>query len=87
VRAELEGDPDDPERYYCLAEEWDWGDETESFYEPDCDPYEEGAELKRIFSATHTFRYPGTYSIYLRLQSGGKKTILAGKTRVQLRGN
>ena len=29
-RAELEGTPEDPEEYYCLAEEWEWGDETES---------------------------------------------------------
>ncbi len=86
IRAELEGTADDPEKYYCLAEEWEWGDETESLYEPDCDPYEEGADLKKIFSATHTFRYPGTYKIYLRLNRG-KKTILAGQATVQLRGS
>jgi len=86
LRAELEGTPEDPEEYYCLEEEWVWGDETESSYEPDCDPYEEGAELKRIFTATHTFRYPGTYRIYLRLNRG-KKIILTGQTTVQLRGS
>lgn len=86
LRAELEGTPEDPEEYYCLEEEWDWGDETESSYEPDCDPYEEGAELKRIFTATHTFRYPGTYRIFLRLNRG-KETILSGQTTVQLRGS
>ena len=42
VRARLEGDPDDPETYYCLDEIWDWGDGTESVREPDCDPFEEG---------------------------------------------
>jgi hypothetical protein len=86
VRAELEGTPEDPEEYYCLEEEWEWGDETESLYEPDCDPYEEGAELKRNYSATHTFRYPGSYTIWLRLQRSGD-TVITGRITVQLRGN
>jgi hypothetical protein len=86
LRGELTGKADDPEKYYCLEEEWEWGDETESRYEPDCDPYEEGAELKRNFSGNHTFRYPGTYKIYFRLNRG-KKTILTGQTTIQLRGS
>ena len=55
VRARLEGDPDDPETYYCLDEIWDWGDATESVREPDCDPFEEGTELKTNFTDTHYF--------------------------------
>ena len=55
VRAHLEGDPDDPETYYCLDEIWDWGDGTESVREPDCDPFEEGTELKTNFTDTHYF--------------------------------
>jgi hypothetical protein len=86
VRAELEGTPENTEEYYCLEEEWEWGDETESTYEPDCDPYEEGAELKRIYSATHTFRYPGTYTIWLRLKNN-RDTVIAGRTTVRVRGS
>ena len=86
VRAELEGTPENPEEYYCLEEEWDWGDDTESFHEPDCDPYEAGAELKRIYNSTHTFRYPGNYTIYLRLQRGGD-TIITSKVTVRIRGS
>ena len=86
ISAELEGTPEDIEEYYCLEEEWDWGDETESRHEPDCDPYTEGAELKRNWSATHTFRYPGTYTIYLRLQHN-KKTVIAGRYTVRIRGS
>ena len=55
VRARLEGDFDDPETYYCLDEIWDWGDGTESVREPDCDPFEEGTELKTNFTDTHYF--------------------------------
>ncbi|MFQ5792524.1 MAG: hypothetical protein ACE5JI_18795 [Acidobacteriota bacterium] len=86
VTGRLEGDPEDPEEYYCLEELWEWGDETESSYQPDCDPYEEGGELKRHFSASRQYRYPGTYRITLRLQRDNK-TVLMGRTRVRIRGN
>lgn len=85
VSATLEGEADDPEKYYCLVEEWEWGDETESLHEPDCDPYEEGAELKKNWSASHTFRYPGTYTVWLRLYHGDD-VVIAGRTRIQVRG-
>ena len=85
VRAELEGDPQNPEEYYCLVEEWEWGDETESSHEPDCEPYVEGAELTRFYSASHTYRIPGNYTIFLRLQSG-KRSVLTGSITVNLRG-
>ena len=75
---------ENPEEYYCLEEIWDWDDETESEYAPDCEPYAEGAELKTSFSASHEYRYPGTYNVYLRLMRNGK-TILAGNTRVEIR--
>jgi hypothetical protein len=74
----------DPEEYYCLEEIWDWDDETESEYAPDCEPYQEGTELKTSFSASHQYRYPGSYQVYLRLMRNGK-TILAGNTRVDIR--
>jgi hypothetical protein len=86
VTAQLEkmDEIEDPEEYYCLEEIWDWDDETESEYAPDCEPYAEGAELKTNFSASHEYRYPGTYTVYLRLMRNGK-TILAGNTRVEIR--
>lgn len=80
---DLEG-VEDLEEYYCLEEVWDWDDDTESEYGPDCDPYEEGTELKTRFSASHQFRTPGTYTVYLRLERNGK-TVIAGNTRVQIR--
>jgi hypothetical protein len=88
VTAQLENQDkiDDPEKYYCLEEVWDWDDETESEYGPDCEPYKEGAELKTYFSASHEYRYPGTYNVYLRLMRNGK-TVLAGNTRVEIRGS
>ncbi len=75
---------EDLEDYYCLEEVWEWDDETDSEYEPDCDPYEEGMELKTNFSASHQYRYPGTYRVFLRLERNGK-TVIAGSANVQIR--
>ena len=59
----------DLEKYYCLDELWDWDDDTESEYSPDCDPYEPGTELKTQFGASHQYRTPGSFRIRLRLES------------------
>lgn len=75
---------EDLEEYYCLEEVWDWDDDTDSEYEPDCDPYEEGMELKTNFSASHQYRYPGTYNVFLRLERNGK-VVIAGSASVQIR--
>jgi hypothetical protein len=77
---------EDHEKYYCLEEVWEWDDETESEYAPDCDPYQEGAELKTHYSASHEYRYPGSYNVYLRLMRNGK-TVIAGNTRDEIRGS
>ena len=75
---------EDPEDYYCLEEVWDWDDDTESVYEPDCDPYEEGAEVENYFFASHRFSLPGTYRVWLRLQRSGE-TVIAGNVTVRIR--
>jgi hypothetical protein len=67
VTARLEGALDDPEDYYCLAEEWDWDDGTHSAYEPGCDAFHEEAEVKKSFSSTHTYG-AGEYTITLTLR-------------------
>jgi hypothetical protein len=76
---------EDLEEYYCLEQVWEWDDETDSEYGPDCDPYEEGMEIETRFSGTHQYRYPGTYTVWLRLQRNGD-TVIAGNVRVQIRG-
>ncbi len=86
VTAELEGETDDPEKYYCLDEEWDWGDDRNpSLHEVDCDPFEPGMEISRRFSSSNRYKYPGTYTIRLRLKNG-RKTVISGTTKVQVRG-
>ena len=72
------------EDYYCLEEVWDWDDDTESVYEPDCDPYEEGSEIENFFFGSHRFSLPGTYRVWLRLQRSGE-TVIAGNVIVRIR--
>ena len=86
VSAELQklDEAEDLEKYYCLDEVWDWDDDTESEYAPDCDPYEPGMELKTRFSASHQYDTPGTYNVWLRLQRNGE-TVIAGNAKVQIR--
>ena len=75
---------EDPEDYYCLEEVWDWDDDTESVYEPDCDPWEEGSEVETFFFASHRFSLPGTYRVWLRLQRSGE-TVIAGNVTIRIR--
>ena len=72
------------EDYYCLEEVWDWDDDTESVYEPDCDPYEADSEIETFFFGSHRFSLPGTYRVWLRLQRSGE-TVIAGNVIVRIR--
>jgi len=83
VTARLQGEPEVGEEYYCLTEVWDWDDDTESVYQPDCEPYKKGAPLKREFAAVH-FYGVGSYTITFRLRSG-EKTVIAGSIDIQIR--
>lgn len=79
-----DGANDDPE-LYCTTVEWDWGDETISENTEDCAPYEAGkSEIRRRYSASHTFRYPGNYRVYLRLKQKDK-VVAASSTNIQVR--
>jgi hypothetical protein len=82
VTAKLEGEPGNPKAYYCLDEVWDWDDGTESVHETDCDPYVEGAEIRREFKDTHYYR-PGQYEISLRL-TRREKTVVKGFVSVRI---
>ena len=56
----MNGGPDDFEEFYCLAVEWDWGDDTRSNNSADCDPYEPGkSEIKRRYTQEHTYQSSG----------------------------
>ena len=80
--AELKGDNAE---LYCASIEWDWGDGTLSENSEDCNPYEAGkTEIKRRFTADHTFRQADGYRVSLRLKQ--KTRVVASSTaNVQVR--
>ena len=83
--AELKDGADDYADLYCTTVEWDWGDETISENTEDCAPYEAGkSEIRRRYSASHTFRFPGNFRIYIRLKQKDK-VVSASSANVQVR--
>jgi len=83
--ADVSGGPDDFEEFYCAAVEWDWGDDTRSNNSADCDPYEAGkSQIKRRFTADHTYRTAGDYRIQFRLKKKDK-SIAGATTSVKIK--
>jgi len=76
VIGELKGGQDS-EEFYCPGLVWDWGDGSRSAHESDCSPYQDGAELDRLFTARHAFRAPGAYSVHLYLIRAGRTVTTA----------
>ena len=69
--ATLRGGADDYEEYYCPSIEWDWDDLTTSETTYDCAPYEPGtSEIRRRYSARHTFQDSGSFEVYFKLKRG-----------------
>lgn len=85
VTAELRGGSGDTEELYCPAVEWEWGDGTTSEANADCEPFEAGrSEIRRRWTASHTFNQGGNYRVELRLKRNGK-SVVSGSVNVQIR--
>ena len=83
--ADLTGGPNDYEDFYCPSIEWEWGDDTRSVTSADCEPYEAGkSEIKRRFTADHTYQMGGNFRIQFRIKKKGK-SISAASTSVTIR--
>ena len=82
--ADLNGGADDYEEFYCPSIEWDWGDDTKSTNAADCDPYEAGkSQIKRRFTADHTYRTAGDFRIQFRMKKKGKTTGASASVKVR----
>jgi hypothetical protein len=82
--ADLNGGADDYEEFYCPSIEWDWGDDTKSTNAADCDPYEAGkSQIKRRFTADHTYRQAGDFRIQFRMKKKGKTTGASASVKVR----
>lgn len=85
VTADLSGGANDDEQLYCPSVEWEWGDDTRSKNSADCDPFVAGtSEIKRSFSADHTYQTAGEYRVLFRLKKKDK-VVGTGNTTVRVR--
>jgi hypothetical protein len=85
VTADLTGVSNATDDYYCPAVEWEWGDDTRSTNQADCDPFEAGkTDIKTHFTADHTYQSAGEFRVQFRLKKKDK-TIGAGSTSVRVR--
>jgi hypothetical protein len=85
VSADLNGGANDYEEFYCPSIEWEWGDDTRSTTSADCEPYEPGkSEIKRRFTADHTYRMGGSFRIQFRIKKKDK-SIAGAATSVTIR--
>lgn len=85
IVAELRGGVNDYEDFYCASVEWDWGDGTVSENSEDCDPFVAGkSEIRRRYTATHTYRFGDNYRPVFRLKQKSK-VVGAVTANVQVR--
>jgi len=85
IVAEVKGGSNDFEDFYCPNVEWDWGDDTTSTANTDCDPYVPGkSEIKRRYTVEHRYKNSGAYKIVLRLKKADK-IVATANAQVQVR--
>jgi len=71
----LSGAETNDRKYYCLQEEWDFGDGAKSTEKPNCDPFGPDTKIKTEFFVDHVFEKEGNYTIKLALGEEGKDQI------------
>lgn len=71
INGKLEGVSKSDKDYYCLQEEWEFGDGAVSSEQANCEPFGEDSEIKTDFFAEHIYEDKGSYTIWLIL--GDKK--------------
>ncbi len=71
INGTLEGVSKSDKDYYCLQEEWEFGDGAVSSEQANCEPFGEDSEIKTNFFAEHIYEDEGNYTIWLTL--GDKK--------------
>jgi hypothetical protein len=58
----LEGVAEDDQNYYCLQEQWDFGDGAVSSDQPHCDPWGPDSKVTHEFFQDHLYQEEGIYS-------------------------
>lgn len=78
MEGELINFKEEEKKFKCLVEEWDFGDGSKSYYQPDCS---KEADVKTKFLVTHTYYSTGTYRVQLTL---GKNVIRSQVARINV---
>ena len=68
------------EDFHCPEVEWVWADGARSVRLSDCDPYQPGDEVARVFTARHRFRHPGLYLVTVNLRRASRVVAAANIT-------
>jgi hypothetical protein len=71
---------DELEDFHCPEVEWDWSDGARSTRLSDCDPYQPGDTIVRVFSAHHRYRRAGQYSVKVSLRRASRVVAAATVT-------
>jgi hypothetical protein len=71
INGKLENVPKNDKEFYCLQEEWEFGDGAVSSEQAHCEEHSENSEVKMQFFAEHIYEDAGSYTIWLTL--GDKK--------------
>jgi len=81
--AELTGG-EDSEEFHCPELEWEWDDGGKSGGESDCDPYEAGAKIERLFTANHYYKSAGIYLVKVTMRKANR-TLAVQTIKVTVR--
>jgi hypothetical protein len=67
INGKLENVPKGDKEFYCLQEEWEFGDGAVSSEQANCEEFKDGSEVKVQFFAEHVYEDAGSYTIWLTL--------------------
>ena len=67
INGKLENVLKNDKDFYCLEEEWEFGDGAVSSEQANCEEYSEHSEVKTQFFADHVYEDAGNYTIWLTL--------------------
>ena len=81
--ATLQGVIENSEEFYCLKEEWDFGDGAVSSETPQCDPYSQDTRITLEFFTEHLYEEPGSYSASFTLGDRKVRSIKIGITTLE----
>jgi len=75
----LENVPENDKSFYCLKEEWDFGDGAVSAEQPQCAPYGPDTKVNTEYFVEHVYENLGSYDVFFTL---GDKKIRSNKIQI-----